>query len=418
MMANSQRFLFTSNSLSKKGFMKSLLQIMSFQSSKNKKIATVLLANFFGVQKNQVFLFGAGRMSVYTFLKSLKLDSSDEVIVAGYTCVVLTNAVKFVGCRLKYVDIDESTLNIDPELLIQSISSKTKALIIPHNFGIPFNGISEIKARFPDLVIIEDVAHSFGSISADGELCGTIGDASFFSLEYSKPLTTGLGGVMIINNKKYLSDFTESFNQIKEMKGAMVCKLILSLGTYNLMYSKRTDFFQKNLTRVFRRLGLLYRTSTKEIEGVMPDNYPVRMNSKLACFLIPQLSQIDRFNKEKQVIIKSYDEAFKGFKDLVTIDVDDHILVRYPILFKEYIKRDKIEKIKAEGAKAGLNFGTWFNDVVHPVGSYRYDYTEKDCPVGESVSNRILNLPVNVTNVLTANEINEVVELFRKNGIN
>lgn len=417
-MASKQRFLFTNNSLSKSGFLKGFFQLMLFQSGKNYTSAHRLLANYFKVDKSRVYLFGAGRMSVYSLIKSLKLTAEDEVVVAGYTCVVLTNAVKFTGCQIQYVDITTATLNLDTKALIESVSSKTKVLIIPHNFGLPYEDIPTLKAQFPNLIIIEDVAHTFGSTFKDGSLCGTIGDASFFSLEYSKPLTSGLGGIMLINNTDLLPAFDTEFNGLKHMRGSMVFKIIVSLGTFNLWYFKRTTFFQSASLRMLKIFRWQYRTSTKEIEGDIPDSYPVKMNKKLTCFLVPQLKRIEKINKTKRDLVQRYDEAFDQFGDLEKVKTEKQILVRYPILFKNSVSLETITAIKTEGRALGLNFGEWFNDVVHPVGSYRYGYEEGKCPNGEFVAKRILNLPVNANYPDLMNEIDDIAALFKKHGIN
>jgi len=91
--------------------------------------------------------------------------------------------------------------------------------------------------------------------------------------------------------------------------------------------------------------------------------------------------------------------------------------VRYPILFKENISLDTINAIKKEGISTGLNFGVWFNDVVHPSGSFRYCYTKGDCPEGEYVASRIINLPINTNYSNISKEIADVVSLFKKHGI-
>ncbi|MEJ6598523.1 MAG: DegT/DnrJ/EryC1/StrS family aminotransferase [Crocinitomicaceae bacterium] len=376
-----------------------------------------LLQAYFGISKDQIFLFSAGRMAVYTLIKILNLGKDDEVIVAGYTCVVLTNAIKFTGCKIKYVDIENETFNIDLVKLKRAISPLTKILIVPHNFGITCEYIHEVKKEFPNLIIIEDAAHTFGSRTLNGELCGTLGDASFFSLEYSKPITAGLGGVLLINNKALLPEFKKQYQGLDTMKGSNVFKLICTLGIYNLMFFKKTNFFHLNGIRVLRKLKLVYRTSQKEIDGEIPDNYPTKLNPKLSCFLPYQLKNIEKINQTKREIIASYNDCFSKFKNINSVPGEENVLLRYPILFKDEVSLDIIEAIQNEGRSMGYNFGIWFNDVVHPKGSFRYGYNEGDCQVGEDVSNRIINLPVNVNIVLNRSEIENIAALFKKHGV-
>jgi hypothetical protein len=64
--------------------------------------------------------------------------------------------------------------------------------------------------------------------------------------------------------------------------------------------------------------------------------------------------------------------------------------------------------------KNGIYPGEWFNDVVHPKGSFRYGYQEGSCIVGESVSNRIINFPVTVQNQLNNKDLERIREIFNK----
>lgn len=412
-----EHFHFTNNSLSKKGYLFGLLQIILFRSKKSMGCTLDLLKDYFKVSKDQIFLFSAGRMAVYTLIKTLNLSKNDEVVVAGYTCVVLTNAIKFTGCKIKYVDIESETFNIDLRNLKRSITSNTKILIVPHNFGITCEYIHEVKKEFPNVIVVEDAAHTFGSKTLNGELCGTLGDASFFSLEYSKPITSGLGGVLLINNKALLPEFKKQYQGLDTMKGSNVFKLICTLGVYNLFFFKKTNFFHLNGIRVLRKLKLVYRTSQKEIDGELPNNYPTKLNPKLACFLPYQLKNIKQINNKKREIISLYNDCFARFNDINSAIREDNVLIRYPIFFKDEVSIETIGAIKNEGKMMGYNFGVWFNDVVHPKGSYRFGYNEGDCRIGENVSNRIINLPVNVNSTLNRGEIESVAALFTKHGV-
>lgn len=412
-----QRFNFLSNSLSKSGFFLSLWYIITFRSKKVNLFVGKKLAEILKVDERQVYLFGAARMSVYTLLKSMKLKADDEVIIAGYTCVVLTNAVKFAGCKVQYVDIDNKTLNLNLDLLNQAINQKTRVIIIPHNFGLSFDYITEIKKNNPGIILIEDAAHCFGSRDSNGKYCGTIADAGFFSFEYSKPLTTGLGGAMIINNKELLPSFSSEYSAIGRMSRYTVFKIIISLGGHTVLYSKSTTFWYINYFRLLRALKWMYVTSEKEISGDLPSDYPVRMNYSLSCFLLPQLNDLDRINQEKVSVSKIYKRYFGHFEDLIQFDFNNDILVRYPILFSDNVSLEVIEEIKKDALSRGINFGYWFNDVVHPAGSFRYCYEEGACPVGEYIAKRIINLPINANYGHVEKECSDLHELFLKYGI-
>jgi len=409
---------FNSNSLSKFGYLKSVLAMLFFQSKKSENRTYSYLSEYFKVDKSKLFLFGAARMGIYSVLKALNVKDEDEVIVAGYTCVVLTNAIKFAGAKVQYCDINLDDFNPSFEGLEKLITNKTKAIVIPHNFGIPFQEIKKFKEIYPQLIIIEDVAHSFSSYTNSDEKCGTIGDAAIFSFEYSKPITSGLGGLLIVNNNDLKAKVEQNYSSIKPMPFGQVFKMIFTLGVLNLCHFKSSSFFKTNGFRFLKLFKLQYETSKGEIDGFMPENYPVKMNSISTCLLSTQLKMIDEINLKKQVIALSYQKAFSTFDCVKNIQVENLNLVRYPIVFKENIDNDVINKIKEECYDAGFHFGVWFNDVVHPKGSFRYCYSEGDCPNGEWLSNRMLNLPVNINYPLKDKELNFIKEVFTKNGIN
>ncbi|MCZ4409790.1 DegT/DnrJ/EryC1/StrS family aminotransferase [Cryomorphaceae bacterium 1068] len=413
-----EKFYFTGNSLSRRSLYSAFGSMISGRKKRCLSQSHELLADYFNVSSDQIFLFSAGRMSVYALLKSLKLDSHDEVIVAGYTCVVLTNAVKFAGQPLKYVDINPENFNPNTESLQAMISERTKILILPHNFGITYQDIGKIKEEYPHLVIIEDVAHSFGSKDKAGQLCGTIGDASFFSLEYSKPVTAGMGGIMIINNRNLLPAFKSDFEHIETANTSGAMRILLTLYAMVLSRSKVTSFLHINSMRFLRRSKLGYATSKEEVEGIKPTNYPTRIHPILSCVLVQQLKDIASINVRKREIVSQYAAILSKFKSIQTIDVENAVLIRYPILFGREVSLEQINALRAEAISRGYRFGVWFNDVVHPKGSFRYMYDEGTCKVGEWVSERILNLPVNAFHLPSKKQLAELESMIRKHGIN
>ena len=79
--------------------------------------------------------FATGRHALYAILKSLGIGEGDEVIVQGFTCCVVPNAVMYTGAKPVYVDIDRETLNANVEEISSKITDKTRAIIVQHTFG-------------------------------------------------------------------------------------------------------------------------------------------------------------------------------------------------------------------------------------------------------------------------------------------
>jgi dTDP-4-amino-4,6-dideoxygalactose transaminase len=132
----------------------------------------------------------------------LKIGKGDEVIIPAYTHYSTANAFLLHGAKVVCVDIDQNTLNIDPEKVAEAITPHTRA-IIPIHYG----GTSADMGKLQDIAdehsldIIEDTALSFGS-SYNGKKLGTLGTVGCLSFHSAKVLTSGgEGGAILLNRK-------------------------------------------------------------------------------------------------------------------------------------------------------------------------------------------------------------------------
>ena len=105
------------------------------QLSKYKKA----IASYLKVDDARVFLFWKGRVGLYAILKALGVSEDDEVIIPAFTCVVVPNAIIYLGAKPVYVDIESSTYNIDIAQVEKAITSKTKVIIAQNTFGLSPN---------------------------------------------------------------------------------------------------------------------------------------------------------------------------------------------------------------------------------------------------------------------------------------
>lgn len=143
--------------------------------------------------------FWKGRVALYAILKALEIGPGDAVLLPGYTCMVVPIAAVFLGATPVYADVDASSYNVTRDTLEAAWRGhngpRPKAVIIQHSYGIPVEAGPILDwARSEGLAVIEDCAHVLGS-SYRGTPCGLLGDAAFFSSQWNKPTTTGLGGV-------------------------------------------------------------------------------------------------------------------------------------------------------------------------------------------------------------------------------
>jgi perosamine synthetase len=149
----------------------------------------------------RVYLTDSGITAFYCILAGLTTKTGrNEVILPAYTAGSLVVAVKKAGLRPVLCDVSLDDFNMDMGILPTLISSRTLAITCVHMFGIGIRGISEIKARFPEVILIEDCAQAMGAI-VEGKKTGTRGDISFFSFNRGKNLPLLRGGCIALHNE-------------------------------------------------------------------------------------------------------------------------------------------------------------------------------------------------------------------------
>ncbi len=136
--------------------------------------------------------------ALHLALVALGIKEGDEVLVPAFTWVSTANAVIYCHAKPVFVDIDIRTFNIDPNEIQKKITSKTKAIIPVHLFGLCAN-IDEIKKVAPQLKIVEDGACAAGAGIGDRP-AGSLGDIGCFSFHPRKSVTTGEGGMLTTND--------------------------------------------------------------------------------------------------------------------------------------------------------------------------------------------------------------------------
>jgi len=144
-----------------------------------------------------------GTTALHLALLALDLQVGDEVIVPSMTFIATANAVTYTGSTPVFVDSEPATWNIDTAQIEAAITPKTKAIIPVHLYGHPadMDPILEI-AKKHKLAVIEDAAEAHGA-EYKGQVVGGIGDIGTFSFYGNKIITTGEGGMIVTNSKKY-----------------------------------------------------------------------------------------------------------------------------------------------------------------------------------------------------------------------
>ncbi len=142
----------------------------------------------------------SGTAGLHLALLALGIGLGDEVIVPSFAFVAVASAVRYVGGRPVFADIDAETLNLDPRSVEAAVTLRTRAIIAVHTFGRPadLRGLMDVAARH-QLIVIEDACEAIG-LEIDGRKAGSIGDAGVFGFYPNKQISTGEGGMVVTSN--------------------------------------------------------------------------------------------------------------------------------------------------------------------------------------------------------------------------
>lgn len=342
---------------------------------------------------DRAFAFWKGRVATYAILKALGVGEGDEVILPGYTCVMDVNPVKYLGAQPVYVDIEPVTYNMRVGVLEARITPRTKAIVAQHTYGYPcdMDPIIDIGARH-GIPVIEDCCLALGS-TYKGKRCGTFGLAAYWSFQWNKPFTTGIGG-MATTSDKDLAARIEAVcaADLRPPPPKAAWLLAAQRWAYRTLVYPRTTALATSLFRWLTRRGAVVGSSdTGEFTPEMADDFFMGMSAGQARAGLRQLGKIDRNLAHRRRMREVYDDLLReaGWPVPALPATMDPVLVRYPVRVA-----DKARAV-AEAPKNLVELGTWFECPLHPIETpmEKYDYHEGLCPEAEKACREVVNLP-------------------------
>ena len=240
---------------------------------------------------------------LYAAIGALEIGFGDEVIVSPYTMSACAIAPLIYGAIPVFADVELETGSLDPVSVEQCVTSRTKAILVVHQFGIPAN-MDEIMAiaKKHNLSVIEDCAQAHGA-KYKGENVGTIGDIGVFSLNVNKTIQSGEGVVCITED----DELAYRLQLIRNHGEAVVEKAGYDNLTNIAGYNYRMTEIQAAISREqLKKLGHLNETRIKYVEKLMVgvENIP---------FLKPLLPREDSFSTY-YIFPMRYDESVAGKK--------------------------------------------------------------------------------------------------------
>lgn len=356
------------------------------------------IASILQCDANKIFLYWKGRIALYAILKSLDLKKDDEVIIPAFTCVVVPNAIIYSGLKPVYLDISTATYNMDVNLIEKKITSRTKVIICQNTFGLS-SGIEDIIsiAKKYNLYAIEDCTHGFGGFY-NGKPNGSYCDAAFFSTQWNKPFSTGIGGFLVVNNEHI-------FQKIKNLESNKVrpsfwerSLLRILIWIRKFIVNKYTQWSLVNLYRILSKYNLIIGSNQGgELNStILPRDYfkdisNVQINAGIKSVKdIKELNELRKKNATKYTaFLKS-----KGKNHVEESNFENHMFLKYPLLVKD---RDAFFEL---AQKSNISLGDWFLSPLHPVkdGFDKWGFNSDDFPVATSIAKKIVNLPTDIKN--------------------
>lgn len=249
---------------------------------------------------------GSGTTALWMALLGLGIGQGDEVITTPNTFIATAEAISFCGAKPVFVDVDEQTYNMNPDLLKSVITPKTKAVIPVHLFGqmSDMDHIMQI-AREHGLYVIEDACQAHGA-EYKGRRAGAIGDAGCFSFYPGKNLgACGEAGAIVTSNtklaekmrmfrdhgqaKKYYHSIIGWNARMDGFQGAILSAKLKHLPVWNKARRKNAQLYNKLLTDIDNLIVPMEVDYAKHIYHV----YAIRAQNRDA--LISNLAEKDIF---------------------------------------------------------------------------------------------------------------------------
>ena len=353
-------------------------------------------------------LFFKGRVALYAILKAMGLGAGDEIVMPAYTCVVVPNAVLYLGAKPVYVDVDLRTFSARPEAMAAVLSPKVKAVLCQNTYGLSA-WVDDIVAmcRERGIRTIEDCTHGYGG-TFKGKPNGSWCDAAFYSSQWNKPFSTGLGGFTLVGDRD-LAPKVARFCASLPRPSAKLQIMLWTLMRVRPLISPATYYSFVKAYRYLSRKNLVAGSSSgEELEGIeMPKDYLLGMSGVQKRAAVRALKKLPAVNALRKANGALYTEhlAGSGLNHVAPEFHPDHLFLKYPLLVHD---RDGFMR-KAEEARISL--GDWFRSPLHPVEGDldKWGFEPERYPNAVFAAAHVVNLPTDSKNP------DRVLEFVEKN---
>jgi perosamine synthetase len=329
------------------------------------------MADYIGVP--YAVAVSSGTAGLHLCVRALGLGAGDEVITTPLSFVASANVLLYEAARPRFVDVDETSLGLDPARIEAALTPRTRAILVVHLFGRPaaMREILELAERH-GLAVIEDACEAIGA-EYGGARVGSLGRAGVFGFYPNKPITTGEGGVITTADPDLDALFRRLRNQGRDP----------SLDWY-----QHVD------------LGYNYRLS------------------EINCALgLAQLRRITPILERRFALARAYHERLAAEPQLLLPEPDEGDArtswFAYNVRLRAPSDRSRRDRIVAEMRALGIECGRYFAPIhLQPLYVRRFGYAPGAFPICEAAAERSIALPF--FGRLREAEIDEVCDSLRR----
>jgi perosamine synthetase len=308
----------------------------------------------------------SGTAALHCATYALNLQKNDEVIVSGISFVASANCIVYCGAIPIFCDIENDTMNIDPNKIEALITNKTKAIICVDFAGqlCNYEKIRKIAVKY-NLFIIQDAAHSWGT-EYNNKFVGNMSDITTLSFHPVKNMTTGEGGLVFTNNEEF-------YNKMK----------IFRQHGINIDYKERDKANQ--LSSLMTHLGYNYR---------IPD---------ILCALgISQLERLAMWIKRRNEIANLYNIYINKLNNEFGNTIIQYLTQKYPSGYHIYVVKLNLVQLKVDRKTIfdamraeGIGVNVHYLPIhLHPFYKDNFNTRIGQLPIAESVYESIITLPL------------------------
>ena len=310
--------------------------------------------------------FNSGTSALHVAMLLLNIGRDDEVITTPSTFVATSWAISYVNAKPVYVDVDDATFNLNPDLVEKAITPRTKAIMPVHLYGHPVDLEPLLKiCRKHNLPLIEDACQAHGA-KYKGKVVGTFGEISCYSFYPGKNLGAyGEGGALVTNNAAY----------------AARARALREHGSTQRYYHDEVGF-----------------------------NY--RMEGIQGAVLAIKLKHLDKWTQQRRRVAHRYHELLADTPLQLPIEAD-YAESAYHLYVVRHPQRDDLKKhLEANKVGCALHYPL----SLHMQKCYAHlGYKAGDFPVAEKAARECLSLPIfpEMTDAQTERVSEVIHEFFR-----